>query len=433
MKESISQMRRLAAGLKTALNAGSVCKEPATHGQCLELIAQAAGAPNWGAAQRLAWQGWAYQQHLPYLPNPLPTVQALATRHAVWSEVTAQPTDDSEAFSEVRASMRRAFEQMAAVLQGLGTPPASAAAGRLRAGAPALARALRVEAELTAALERSLSVDVAVLEAEAAAAFDHARGFAEEFCRAPLSPLNAERYQHLYLSWRLAQLSLALRLTLAARDDLRMGALLQRERPVDVYGLVALAATVTHQVQSMHVDNLAVTCAELRRDRPELRGAAKEALLDLLAHRSSDQQEGRHLADVAASLFPEVALWHAWVELKPLLASGVDEAYRDLARATPATPTTSAAASAVEARAQACTAAEDAALLANAPELARRLNAMAQGVRFHEEALRACLLMPDLSEQERLVLKRWLVGDTRSADHFRLQDLAIRVLDGCGR
>lgn len=430
MKESISQMRRLAAGLKTALNAGSVCKEPATHGQCLELIAQAAGAPNWGAAQRLAWQGWVYQQHLPYLPNPLPTVQALATRHAVWTEVTAQATDDGEAFSEVRASMRRAFEQMASVLQGWGTPRANAAAGRLRAGAPALARALRVAAELTAALERSLSVDVAVLEAEAAAAFDHARGFAEEFCRAPLSPLNAERYQHLYLSWRLAQLSLALRLTLAARDDLRMGALLQRERPVDVYGLVALAATVTHQVQSMHVDNLAVTCAELRRDRPELRGAAKEALLDLLAHRSSDQQEGRHLADVAASLFPEAALWHAWVELKPLLASGVDEAYRDLARATPAT---SAAASALEARAQACTAAEDAALLANAPELARRLNAMAQGVRFHEEALRACLLMPDLSEQERLVLKRWLMGDTRSADHFRLQDLAIRVLDGCGR
>lgn len=428
MKESISQMRRLAAGLKTALNAGSVCKEPATHGQCLELIAQAAGAPNWGTAQLHARQGWTYQQHLPYLPNPLPTVQALATRHAVWAEVTAQPTNDSEAFSEVRASMRRAFEQMAAVLQGPGTPQASAAAGRLRAGAPVLNRTLRVEQELQAALERGAGCDVSALQVEVAVAFDHARSFAEEFCGAPLSPLNAERlYQHLYLTWRLAQLSLSLALTLAARDDLRMGALLQREQPVDVYGLVALAATVTHQVQAMQVDDLIGACAELRSARPELRRAAKSALLDLLAHRSPDQQEDRYLADVAADLFPEVALWHAWVELKPLLASGVDEAYRDLARVKPiATPP-------VVALARACTAVEDAALLADAPELARRLNAMAQGVRFHEEALRACLLMPDLPEQDRKVLERWLVGDTRHADHFRLQDLAIRVLGGCGR
>ncbi len=62
-------------------------------------------------------------------------------------------------------------------------------------------------------------------------------------------------------------------------------------------------------------------------------------------------------------------------------------------------------------------------------KLSDKLNAIAAGSAFYGEALRAAYETETVSEKDKQILSRYMHGSELSSDRFRLQDLAIKLLE----
>ncbi len=315
-----STIKDLATGLKEQLRNG--LPEAATQTSCLELLARAAGLKNWQTYQAQLFRTWTYRRHEAYLPNRADIVKSLSTRKAVIDDMN-QHSDTEQPGGQWGDSLQQMFWQLNNARQG----------------------DLRVEFELTAALSAGTSQPLSELEQRVAGSRRNVEDFLEDYGRQPMSVTNAERYQHLYMDWRLATLSLAFN-RLMQRP--RKGQLVQLLRNhVDVFGFTALHMAGRFKLdQSLPgYDAIESMTHDLRNENSNLRYGAKALLLEYLTGSEVafarlndtlslpqwklDVSEGYELLD---QLFPEVALWHAWVELKPLLAPEADAYYRQRQR-----------------------------------------------------------------------------------------------------
>ena len=289
-----------------------------THSGYLHLLARANRFENYQTWRAQLARTWCYRQHEPFLPNELHVVSSLSTRKAVWRDTTEQAVTD-EALAQVVASMQRMLWQVNQVRHG----------------------SLRVEFELQSALSAATAQPLDELEQRVRGAERNADDFLQDFGRKPMSVTNAERYQNLYLSWRLATLSLALRRFIEMPQRNHLLDLVADH--IDLYGFVALnlKGELKPGAPLPAGDTLAQLAHEVRRTTPETRICAKAVTLEYLS--GSDVGYATlngtlHLPqwglthvdgyDMVQALFPEVALWHAWVELKPLLAREADAFYK---------------------------------------------------------------------------------------------------------
>lgn len=62
-------------------------------------------------------------------------------------------------------------------------------------------------------------------------------------------------------------------------------------------------------------------------------------------------------------------------------------------------------------------------------QIAKELQATAQGDAYYGNALYVALDFPFLTQKEKACLHRYLHGSELTSDRFQLQDLAIRVLN----
>lgn len=60
-------------------------------------------------------------------------------------------------------------------------------------------------------------------------------------------------------------------------------------------------------------------------------------------------------------------------------------------------------------------------------QIARELQATAQGDAYYGNALYVARDMPQITGNDRDCLTRWLFGTQTSSDRFRLQDIAIEI------
>lgn len=316
MNMDISDVKKLAAGLSTALT-------PLTnHSGCLELLARANGLQNWQTYRAQLARTWCYRQHEPFLPNELHVVKSLSVRKAVWRDVTEQ-ADTDELLAQSIASIRRMFWQINLVRHG----------------------ALSVEFELKLALDTATSHTLEALRQHLYGAQRNVEDFLSDFGSKAMSVTNAERYQNLYVTWRLASLSHALGKLMHRSGSSQLLALMDSH--VDPYSFLALNLLGPLQPNApLPSDSgLAEMAEKLRIQNPCARYGAKAVLLEYMTGsdvRFAALNSTLHLPQwnleledayaVVEEVFPELAVWHAWVELKPLLAADADAVYKERSR-----------------------------------------------------------------------------------------------------
>ena len=326
MQTNIADIKQLAAGLQEQMQSG--LPDRVTHSSCLELLARAAGLENWQTYRAQQQRTWVYRQHEAFLPNAADTVKSLSTRKAVARDIAEFESEDVTA--AWTNGLRRMFWQLNQVRHG----------------------ALRVEFELTAALSAATSYPLEELAQRVQGGRRNVEEFLSDYGNKPMSVTNAERYQHLYLSWRLDTFSLAFA---KLKNMPRNGQLLQLvDNHIDLFGYVALHRNGRLRVGGWRpsFDAIAAMAIDVRNEDPNLRYGSKSLLLEYatgsgktfaalnptvqLPQWKLNLDEGYELLD---DIFPEIALWHAWIELKPLLADHADTFYAERMREVQALPT----------------------------------------------------------------------------------------------
>lgn len=312
----LKQFQRQATTLRRELVALGM-PVPLTPDQCLNLTACLNGHADWGSLVADKQRRYFHDRHVAYLPNPPQLVRGLSVRRAALedlAEVEARITSAAEHWSgpwvaalAAERALRQARESLSedgilgAVLQQT-----------LMAGVTGELRVLR---EQESAAERSFGH----LGAEAAA-LHRDRPYA---ALVRPSEAQAEQYHTAYLNWRLATLAASLCAVCDRQGVPALAALLAEG--VDLFAYVgaylweqeAQLPTLTPQQlqQARTVGRTVLVNVQTNGSlEPQLQYPGSARLLDAPV-----------LCEKLLARFPEIAFWHAWVELKPLLAPDVDD------------------------------------------------------------------------------------------------------------
>jgi len=293
---------------------------PLTEEQALALAARANGFDSWQAMMQSHRNRYFHTRHLPYLPNTIELVRALSVRRSAIEDLA-----DMEA--RVSGSMEHWSGQWVV---------AQAAERALRQARTAVQEGVVLHPDLMDAVVAGVSGDLVELwrvESEAKQSLLH--GFGNDAylqnratpyqALTVQTPAQAEQYHAAYLRWRLATLSVALCAVCDRKGGLSFADMLSGWESQEVFAYAG--ALVLNQLE-----NLAT------REAPalaHLRSVGKTVLLNvqasgcmepcLLSFGSMALPDANLLVSRLLERFPEIVFWHAWVELKPVLAEGIDD------------------------------------------------------------------------------------------------------------
>lgn len=342
LKSAKRQAKALRASLADVTNPAAL-----THAQCLDLLARMEGSPNWSTFWARQHQTYFYLRHEPYLPNTAALVRALSVRKAVLADLSALAAEDA---AKAGSSADADAAAVAAATEAR-TPVnpimlvTRALARFQKQASHARKGTLQVAPVLQAALKRTSVSNLAQLRAEEVQAADAlARvmaGGESSLTGAPADYTGeqAKAYHAAYMGWRLATFSAAV-CALRQQDPHQRFAALAAEVDLFAYVGAVLVGELpsggpfdAQQVKAKLAELRQMDIARLARRRAQvllialLEGGGLEASLlpphEGLRFSASELAKG---ARQLRELFPEVVAWQAWVELKPLLAHGVDNA-----------------------------------------------------------------------------------------------------------
>jgi len=293
---NIKQLKADAKRLRDSLSEAGL---EVNHSQSLDLLAKSRGHADWNTLFAVLSRRYFYDRHESYLPNTAAEVRSLSIRRANLLDLA----DVEERKLEGEPSWATAFSRAAQQVR-------LAKKGVLRV-APTLQRAL---AGSNTSRESSLE--------QAEKSMDAAMGLLMRSRYADMvSPdENVKRaYHEAYQAWRVAALVDALH-RLDKSDQPTFVEL--RDQGVNLFTYVG--------------DLLATSPAKNPEEQKANRHVGKAMLLSYIACNDAEYAlqvfnlpvEPAYWARMERKLydrFPEIALWHAWAELKPVLADGVDD------------------------------------------------------------------------------------------------------------
>jgi hypothetical protein len=293
---------------------------PLTEEQALALAARANGYDSWRALVQSHRNRYFHTRHVPYLPNTIELVRALSVRRAAIEDLA-----DME--SRVASTTVQWSGQWVV---------AQAAERALRQARTAVQEGAPIHPDLLNAVVAGVTSDLVELwrvESEAKRSLVH--GFGDEAylqSRATpyqaltlQTPVQAEQYHAAYLRWRLSTLSVALCAVCERKGGLSFADMLSGWESQDVFAYAG--ALVLNQLE-----HLATLDAQAL---AHVRTVGKTILLNvqasgcmepsLLSFGSMALPDANVLVGRLLERFPEIVFWHAWVELKPVLAEGLDD------------------------------------------------------------------------------------------------------------
>lgn len=285
-----------------------------SHSQALNLMARMEGKNDWNTLSASLFNTWAYQCHEDYISTVPGQIRYMSLNTAVREEMAAF-SNYSNVQEKLQFSLQRMFWQINMASQG----------------------GLNVEPELRAALTRS-SQTLDALALEELEARENFGAFLTEYADKPMSEVNKQRYSTLYVTWRLATLSFQLA---AFKNPHRPTANSFFLRLADSgHSLYTVAAMLADETNFDHL----VRCSDKQLNECLREGAivyrelaqdTKTAVLNYVRGMDAGVAQAlpghRYAARVfncLDSFFPEIALWQAWIELKPLLADSADAQYK---------------------------------------------------------------------------------------------------------
>lgn len=286
-----------------------------SHGECLDMVSRMKGAASWNEYFVRVQRRYFYDLHAPYLPNKADFVRAMSTRRAVLVDLADLESREGKAGrnESVPAFFAQAIER--ALRQ------ARAAFRDQARVAPSLLKALEsVSAATTVGLRND--EEFAHQAMNAAMLLSESDNYSAYLAQ---PDKQAYAYSTAYLQWRLATLAAAWgRCLFRAHGELSLARLVESGAdPFQAAGDVLRGSFSTGTVGAVPVEA-----------QKYARAVGKTVLLSLLANGSMEtslQFDGGLTLDNPDGLsrkllarFPEIAFWQAWVELKPLLAEGID-------------------------------------------------------------------------------------------------------------
>ena len=286
------------------------------HGQALDLTARAKGAADWNTYAAKTLRRYFYDRHEPYLPNRLSLVCALSVRKAALADATdielsTNKSSDGCHYQFVYAeAIERALRQAYSCLSGAALV------------APKLLKALKT------ARSSSVSVLLAdeILAEQALEAVMTIRDRNTFDAALSMTYTQAEAYSEAYMTWRLATLAASLAQYERRNKNERSFADLAKKE-TDLYALVGELVHPVKPGLSMEMNH---------EERRHARTKGKAVLFSIQANGSLEPSlmynAGISLSDRDMEVctrevlrrFPEFSFWHAWAELKPLLAEGIE-------------------------------------------------------------------------------------------------------------
>lgn len=301
---------------------------PATllHSDFLDMVARTKGSADWNTYFARVQRRYFYDQHAPYLPNNADFVRAMSVRRAALVDLGDLETREGKAGKKESGpaffahAIERALRQARAAFQGQARV------------APSLLRALESAATKTTVGFRN-DEEFAHQAMNGAMLLSNSDSYSTYLTQ---PDLQAYAYSTTYLDWRLATLAAAwARCLFRPHSEPSLSQLVKDgEDPFQVAG------EVLHPK-----DDAFATTAAHDKVRNHRRAIGKTVLLSLLANGSMEASlrfDGGVTLDNADSLgrkllarFPEITFWHAWVELKPLLAEGIDNVKLPAEKVTP--------------------------------------------------------------------------------------------------
>lgn len=286
-----------------------------SHGQCLDIVARMQGSADWNTYFVKVNRRYFYDRHSPYLPNDSEFVRAMSIRRAVLVDLAhlekqtgkAGKKESGPAFFSL--AIERALRQAHATLKG-----------HVQV-APSLRRALEAPANKTTVGVLN-DEEFAFQSMNGAMTLSNSDGYGSYVTQ---TDQVASTYSETYMQWRLATLARAWARCLfkptgkpSLTELLASGA-----------DLFEVAGDIAEGRSGFSTDTPKHTVNKYNRL------AGKTVLMSLLANGSMEESlrmEGGitldgvdELAKKLLARFPEIELWQAWVELKPLLAEGVDD------------------------------------------------------------------------------------------------------------
>jgi hypothetical protein len=293
---------------------------PLTDDQALALAARANGFDSWQAMVQSHRNRYFHTRHTAYLPNTIELVRALSVRRAAIEDL-----------ADMEARMAGASEQWSGQWV-----VAQAAERALRQARTAVQEGVAIHPDLMDAVVAGVSGDLVELwrvESDAKQSLLHgfgndaylqSRGLPYQALSVQ-SAAQAEQYHAAYLRWRLAAMSVALCAVCDRKEGLSFADMLSGWESQEVFAYAG--ALVLNQLGNLAtMDVPALT---------HLRSVGKTVLLNvqasgcmepsLLSFGSMALPNANALVSRLLERFPEIVFWHAWVELKPMLAEGIDD------------------------------------------------------------------------------------------------------------
>lgn len=288
---------------------------PLTLEQSQNVLARLQGYQNWSALVSKQSGRYFHDRHAAYLPNATGLVRALSVRKAalddladVESRVSRQDPPPSSQLIVARA-IERSMRQARQLLQSSTLV------------APELLQALthgvtQPLIELQQAEEFAMQ---AYAKASTPAPAQNRRGLYQAF--ANVSDAQAAAYHGAYTRWRLATLAAAL-CAVCERQDLPAFAAMVTGGADVLASVGAMLSAPGAKKLDREQSYSARLLGQAVLMTVQTSGSMEPSLRVPSAVEVPDAAEmGRRLL----ARFPEIAFWHAWVELKPLFAPNVDE------------------------------------------------------------------------------------------------------------
>lgn len=311
--EPWKQAKQFAKALRPQL--GTVNAESVTHGDCLNMVARMQGSADWNTYFAKVQRRYFYDKHSPYLPNDSEFVRAMSIRRAVLVDLAdlevrkgKQGKKESGPAFFVLA-IERATRQAQATFKG-----------EVRAAWSLLNTLEAAATKTTVGLLND--EEFAFQSMNGAMMLSNSDSYGSYIAQ---TDQVASAYSETYMQWRLATLARAWsRYVFRSTGQPSLSELLASGADLfEVAGDIAEGRSGFSPDTPEHTVNKYV------------RLAGKTVLLSLLANGSMEESlrfEGGITLDGADELakkllarFPEIELWQAWVELKSLLAEGVDD------------------------------------------------------------------------------------------------------------
>jgi hypothetical protein len=311
----LNQLQRQATLLRRELVALGM-PAPLTPDQSLGLAARIHGHADWNTLLANKQRRYFHDRHLPYLPNPPHLVRALSVRRAALedlADVEAQMAGDAETWSGPWVATLAAERALRQARESL------AVNGSL---AMELQQALLtgVTGQLNDLQQQETAAEQALAHVGSDAAASHRDRPYAALVR--YTDEQAEQYHAAYLHWRLATLAASLCAVCERQGAPALAALLANG--VDPFAYVG--AVLWDQEEQLGT----LTPQQLQ----QARAVGRTVLVNVQTNGSLETrlqypgslrlQDAPVLCAKLLARFPEIAFWHAWVELKPLLAPGID-------------------------------------------------------------------------------------------------------------